>query len=339
MIVAGDIGGTKCTFTLFAHSGSDLSPLYRFSGQTREAPSLEALLRQFRASAQQAGYAIENSSVKWAAFGSAGAVVGDRVLSNNLPWAVEMRSIATALGLDAEKVTVVNDLVAAASSLVHLKASDVLQLNEGRPQARAPMALIAAGTGLGEAILFWDGASYQVSPSEAGLTDFAPCNDREFLLLERLRQRMPRVVTEEIVSGRGFRFIHETMFPDVHHSSFDKSGVDPAATITEQALAGSCSACVETLQIWIEAYGGEAGNMALRILPFGGVYIAGGIALKILPKLRDGSFVRAFRDKMELSAQLATIPIFVVLNEDAAVLGAAHVGAGRGRIRKEPISS
>jgi glucokinase len=186
------------------------------------------------------------------------------------------------------------------------------------------MALIAAGTGLGEAILFWDGSGYRISPSEACLTDFAPRNDRELLLLQSLRHRLPRVVTEEIVSGRGFKAIHQIIFPGIHHPFFDEAGVDPAAKITQQAFAHTCTACEETLNIWMEAYGAEAGNMALRVLPFGGVYIAGGIALKILPKLKEGSFVRAFTDKQKLSSQLAKIPIFVVLNEDAPVLGAAY---------------
>lgn len=217
-----------------------------------------------------------------------------------------------------------NDLVAAAASIGHLKKEDLLKLNDGIREKKAPMALIAAGTGLGEAILFWDGERYQISPSEACLTDFAPRNDREFLLLQSLRHRMPRVVTEEIVSGRGFRAIHQIIFPGVQHAFFDEPGVDAAAMITQQAFAQSCGACVETVQIWTEVYGAEAGNMALRVLPFGGVYVAGGIALRILPKLKDGSFVRAFSDKIKLSSALAKIPIYVILNEDAPVIGAAH---------------
>ena len=135
---------------------------------------------------------------------------------------------------------------------------------------------------------------------------------------------MPRVCTEEIVSGRGFRTIHQILFPEVHHRFLDDPAADAAAKITQQALAGACSACVETLQVWIEAYGAEAGNMALRVLPFGGFYVAGGIALKILPKMKDGSFVRAFSDKAMLSTQLARIPIYGVLNEDAPGMGAAY---------------
>ena len=322
MILAGDVGGTKCTFTLFTQSDSGLNPAFRLSLPTKSAATFEAVLGQFRNEAASQGHDL--NQLKAAAFGIAGAVVGDRVLSSNLPWPVERKFIATALNLATEKVLLLNDLVAAAASLAHLDNNDLLKLNDGIREPRAPMALIAAGTGLGEAILFWDGQRYKISPSEASLTDFAPRNDREFLLLQSLRHRMPRVVTEEVVSGRGFRAIHQIIFPGVQHAFFDEPGVDAAAMITQQALAGSCTACVETLQIWTEAYGGEAGNMALRVLPFGGVYVAGGIALKILPTLKEGGFVRAFSDKMKLSSALAKIPIYVILNEDAPVIGAAY---------------
>jgi len=321
MILAGDIGGTKCNLTLFEEVDGVLHPKFRHTLPTKGGASFESLLDEFRAEAQRQGRAMDLAA---AAFGVAGAVVGDRVLSSNLPWPVEKKAIADALQLPLEKVALLNDLVAAAASLAHLKNEDLLKLNDGTREERAPMALIAAGTGLGEAILFWDGRRYQISPSEASLTDFAPRNDREFLLLQSLRHRMPRVVTEEIISGRGFRAIHQIIFPGVQHAFFDEPGIDAAATITQQAFAGSCAACVETLQIWTEAYGAEAGNMALRVLPFGGVYVAGGIALKILPKLKDGGFVRAFSDKMKLSSALAKIPIYVILNEDAPVIGAAY---------------
>ncbi|PYV80746.1 MAG: glucokinase [Acidobacteria bacterium] len=322
MILAGDVGGTKCTFTLFTQSDSGLNPAFRLSLPTKSAATFEAVLGQFRNEAASQGHDL--NQLKAAAFGIAGAVVGDRVLSSNLPWPVERKFIATALNLATEKVLLLNDLVAAAASLAHLDSNDLLKLNDGIREPRAPMALIAAGTGLGEAILFWDGQRYQISPSEASLTDFAPRNDREFLLLQSLRHRMPRVVTEEVVSGRGFRAIHQIIFPGVQHAFFDEPGVDAAAMITQQALTGSCTACAETLQIWTEAYGAEAGNMALRVLPFGGVYVAGGIALKILPTLKEGGFVRAFSDKMKLSSALAKIPIYVILNEDAPVIGAAY---------------
>lgn len=336
MILAGDVGGTKCTLIWFAEPSQEpgqekdgpiesepsLEPIFRLSLPTRDFSSFEAVLDAFRAAFIEAGH--EWTDLSAAAFGVAGAVVSGSVITNNLPWSLQSKSIAANLDLDVNRLSLLNDLVASALSLNHLRESDLLLLNHGTSQPRAPRALIAAGTGLGEAILFWDGSRYRVSPSEASLTDFAPRNDRDLLLLQSLRQRMPRVCTEEIVSGRGFRAIHQSIFPGVYHAFFDEPGVDPAALITQQAFAESCPACIETLQIWMEGYGAEAGNMALRILPFGGVYIAGGIALKILPKLKQGSFVRAFSDKEKLSTQLAKIPIYVVLNEDAPVLGAAY---------------
>jgi glucokinase len=323
VILAGDIGGTKCTLVLFAVDGSNLTPAYRFTASTRSFSRIELLLDAFQKQAKRSGHDPANADLVSAAFGVAGAIVDGRVVSNNLPWIVDTTAVAQTLGLSSERTLLLNDLVACALSLAHLPDGDLLQLNEGTAQPRAPKALIAAGTGLGEALLFWDGNRYRVFPSEACLTDFSPRNDRELLLLQSLRQRMPRVCCEEVVSGRGFRAIHQIIFPGVHHSFFDEAA-DPAAKITHEALAGTCPACEETLHIWMEAYGAEAGNMALRVLPFGGVYIAGGIALKILSKLKDGSFVRAFSDKAKLSVQLAKIPIFVVLNEDAPVWGAAH---------------
>jgi len=328
-VLAGDIGGSKCTLNLFTRSNSSLSSLYRFSAATRNFRSLQELFAQFRVHACEQGYSLDNGKLISAGFGVAGTIVGDEVVVGNLPWPIHQGTIAGALHLEAGRVLLINDLVATALSLIHLEESDVLRLNRGEQKPHAPVALIAAGTGLGEAVLFWDGDGYQVSPSEAGLTDFAPRNDRELLLLQSLRQHTRRVCTEEIISGRGFRVIHQAIFPDVHHAFFEDPAVDTAAHITQQAFAGSCAACVETLQIWTEAYGAEAGNMALRILPFGGVYVAGGIALKILSKLKDGTFAQAFSDKLQLSRQLAKIPIFVVLNEDAPVLGAAHEALAR----------
>jgi glucokinase len=322
MLLAGDIGGTKATLVLFTAKGCSLKPTFRLRVGTREFSSAVDLVENFlkRAREQQ----VDVGGLRVASFACAGAVLDGRVVTNNLPWVVEASALAQALKLDASRTLLINDLVAAAASLSHLSDNDLLPLNDAVPKARAPKALIAAGTGLGEALLFWDGTHYRIFPSEASLTDFAPRNDREMLLVHSLRHRMPRVCCEEIVSGRGFRAIHQIIFPGVQHGWFDDPSVDPAVRITHQALEGSCAACVETLQIWTEAYAAEAGNMALRVLPFGGVYVAGGIALKILPKMKDGTFVRVFSDKSMLSRELARIPIYVVLNEDAPVIGAAY---------------
>lgn len=327
-MLAGDVGGTKTTVILFSVAGSSLDVKFRVRVATRDFASpvelLEHVLEQAR------GEGVATREIGMASLACAGAVIDDRVVTNNLPWVVEAASLASALQLQPRNILLINDLVGAAASLPHLSNDDLLPLNNAVPKERAPKALIAAGTGLGEALLFWDGTRYRIFPSEASLTDFAPRNDREMLLVHSLRDRMPRVSCEEIVSGRGFRAIHQIIFPGVQHAWFDDPSVDAAVQITHLALEGGCPACVETLQMWTEAYAAEAGNMALRVLPFGGVYVAGGIALKILPKMKDGTFVRVFSDKSKLSRELARIPIYVVLNEDAPVLGAAYEALAMG---------
>lgn len=328
LLLAGDVGGTKTTVILFSVAEGSLTVKFRLRVGTRDFASpvelLEHVLKQAR------GEGVSTRDIGMASLACAGAVIDDRVVTNNLPWVVEAASLAAALQLQPRNMLLLNDLVAAAASLPHLSSDDLLPLNNAVPKERAPKALIAAGTGLGEALLFWDGTRYRIFPSEASLTDFAPRNDREMLLVHSLRDRMPRVSCEEIVSGRGFRAIHQIIFPGVQHAWFDDPSVDAAVQITHLALEGGCPACVETLQMWTEAYAAEAGNMALRVLPFGGVYVAGGIALKILPKMKDGTFVRVFGDKSKLSRELARIPIYVVLNEDAPVLGAAYEALAMG---------
>lgn len=329
MILAGDIGGTKSILTLFVEEEDhlrriSLRPVFRFHARTWDFSTVAELIAQFRSQAKKQSHHLLQGEISAAAFGCAGVVVDGRVLTNNLPWTIETDAIAKELGLPPSRTLLLNDLVATAASVPHVTPESLFPLNQATPKPHATKALIAAGTGLGEALLFWDGTRYCISPSEASLTDFAPCNDREFELLRSLRQRMQPVCCEEIVSGRGFRAIHQILFPDVPHDWFDDPAVDSAANITQQALAESCPACVETLQTWIAAYAAEARHMALRVLPFGGVYIGGGIALKILPKLKEGAFVRIFHDNDTLGRQLAQIPIYVLLNEDAAVLGAAH---------------
>jgi glucokinase len=322
LLLAGDVGGTKTTAILFSVAGGSLSVKFRLRVGTRGFTSPVELLKHVIQQAKSEGVATDDIGI--ASLACAGAVIDDRVVTNNLPWVVEAASLAEGLQLQPRNILLLNDLVGAAASLPHLSNEDLLPLNDAVPKERAPKALIAAGTGLGEALLFWDGTRYRIFPSEASLTDFAPRNDREMLLVHSLRDRMPRVSCEEIVSGRGFRAIHQIIFPGVQHAWFDDPSVDAAVQITHLALEGGCPACVETLQMWTEAYAAEAGNMALRVLPFGGVYVAGGIALKILPKMKDGTFVRVFSDKSKLSRELARIPIYVVLNEDAPVLGAAY---------------
>jgi glucokinase len=203
-------------------------------------------------------------------------------------------------------------------------------LNQGIPEPNATRAVIAAGTGLGEAILFWDGQQYRVAPSEGGQADFAPRTEIEIQLLRHLKQQLPYVSCEEIISGRGFLRIHKLLRPSLRHPSFDAAEGDAAKEITQQGLAQYCPVCVETLGLWTEAYGAETGNLALRTLALGGVYVAGGIAPKLLAKLCDGTFVRAFCGKSQFAPALARIPISVVMNEDAPVWGAAYQALNSG---------
>lgn len=324
MILAADLGGTKCNVMLFKNDGSRLSVIHRRQVATAQFTTIEAFLREFIGDAKCEVASFKPGDITSAGIGVAGAIVGDGVVCNNLPWTITRQRISEALRIPPQKTVLLNDVEAAASSLAYLQQKDMLPLTDATPQTHAPKLYVAAGTGLGESILFWNGARYQVSPCEAGLTDFAPRNPEEINILKFLQQRMPLVCTEELVSGRGFRAIHEALFPEAHHSFFDDSAADSAANITQQAFANTCRACERTLDLWTEIYGSEAGNMALRTLPFGGVYIGGGIALKILPKLKDGTFVRAFCNKTKLEQELARIPIYVVLNHDAPVLGAAY---------------
>jgi glucokinase len=177
---------------------------------------------------------------------------------------------------------------------------------------------------LGQSILVWDGARYRVVPSEGGHSDFAPHTEQQIELLRYMRRRYPQVSWELILSGRGFRTIHEFLAPDVKHHSFEDPGTDPAPEITKLGLSKECPVCADTLDLWTAIYGAEAGNLALKVLALGGVYVAGGIAVKIIEKIKDGSFFEAFRDKWKFESLLSNIPVSVVLNESAPLLGAAY---------------
>jgi glucokinase len=328
MILAGDIGGTKCNLAVFEERGAALGLVFQRRYATCEFASLEELIEKlFRDCAAETGVSAEGEIVA-AGFGVAGTVVDGRLVANNIPWELTASGLARKLGLDTEQLSLINDLVATAYGLVHLTAEDFLVLNPGTQQMNGNQALIAAGTGLGEAMIIWDGSQHRASPSEGGAADFAPRTEREIRLLQFLKTKLARVSCEEIFSGRGFRKLHEFLNPAVVHPTFSEPEAASAGEITQNALAETCPVCVEVLAWWIDAFGAEAGNLALRVLANGGVYFAGGIVLKILPKLREGSFCRAFADKGRLGAVLSNIPISVVLNEDAPLLGAAHQALG-----------
>jgi glucokinase len=324
MILAGDIGGSKCNLAAFEETGPILRPVFECRYATRDFSSFEQLLGKFSQQVRLHLKGATNGNIRAAGFGVAGTVVEGRLHTINLPWVAEIGSLADSLKLRMDNVVVMNDLVATAWGLEKLSPEDFLVLNEGVPQPHANKALMAAGTGLGEAMLFWGGHGHLAAPSEGGAADFAPRNDREIRLLQYLKQSLPRVSCEEVFSGRGFRKIHEFLNPAVRHLCFEEASADSAKEITQNAMAGLCPVCVDTLDLWVEAFGAEAGNLALRVLAYAGFYLAGGIALKILPKLKEGAFCRSFSDKAPLRPVLARIPVFVVLNEAAPVLGAAY---------------
>jgi len=322
MILAGDIGGTKCNLGLFQQEGLALRSVLQRRLATQDYTGFEDLIEAFLQQATAAGESASGPAIDAAGFAVAGAVVEGRHYSENLPWELDASALTRKLNL--KNIQLFNDLIATALSLERLSPNDFVTLNRGVPAHHATRGVIAAGTGLGEALLFWDGEKYRVAPAEGGQADFAPRTDREMQLLSHLRLQLSHVSCEEIVSGRGFRRIHEFLNPAVRHASFESPEGNAASEITQRGLAKSCGVCEETLDFWSETYGGATGNFVLHTMAVGGVYIAGGIATKILPKLQDGRFFKAFCGAGKLAQALARVPISVVVNEDAPMLGAAY---------------
>ncbi len=326
MILAGDVGGTKCNLGLFSQEGDVLRAVFHRRLVTRDYPSFEELIADFLQQALSSAGA-DASSIDAATLAVAGLIVAGRHHSENLPWVVDVAPLARRLNL--KSVELLNDLAATALSLHHLAASDLVSLNVGVAVPGATRGVIAAGTGLGEAILFWDGSSYQVAAAEGGHADFAPRTERQIEFFRYLKRQLVHVSCEEIVSGRGFRRIHEFLEAAVRHESFDTVGGNAASEITQRALAQSCDVCEETLAFWIEMYGALCGNFTLQTMSLGGLYVAGGIAVKLLPVLQQGQFFEEFCGTGKLSPELSRVPVFVVTNEDAPMLGAAYHAGSR----------
>ena len=323
MILAGDVGGTKCNLALFAEKNGMLEVVYRERFASKGFAQFDLIIREF---SRQAAPYLERDKIAAAGFGVAGPVINNRIHATNLPWIVDAETLAREVGV--KSVVLLNDLGATGHSLEHLPPEDFCVLNEGAPVPGATRALLAAGTGLGEGILFWEGTRYKVVPSEGGHSDFAPRTDQQIELLKFMRHRYPQVSWELILSGRGFRTLHEFIAPSVKHPIFEDPDADPAPFITKSGLDKTCPVCVETLDLWTSVYGAEAGNLALKVLALGGVYVAGGIAVKILAKMQDGTFFNAFRDKWHFTGMLGDVPLKIVLNESAPLIGAAYEAYG-----------
>jgi glucokinase len=319
MLLAGDIGGTKTLLALFEERGEALAPVRQAEFPSRGFATLDAAIRQFLGGGPPVAVSV-------ACFGVAGPVVDGRVTTTNLPWQLDEARLAH--GIPAGRVKLLNDLDATAHGALVLPAAALVTLQAGVPRA-GNAALIAAGTGLGEALLVRDGTRFIVSASEGGHADFAPRTDLEIELLRFLGKEFGHVSYERVLSGPGIHNVYRCLrargSPEPAWLTARLEKEDPGAVITEVALAGGDPVCVQTLELIVSVYGAEAGNLALRALAVGGIFIAGGIGPKIATALGDGRFMQAFRDKGRFAGFMAAIPVHLVLEPRTALLGAAHV--------------
>jgi len=323
MILAGDVGGTKTDLTLMTVEGNRLVTRAQASFSSPNYPSLEAILREFLQQHRP-------ESVLYACFGVPGPVVQGSCVTTNLGWVVELRKVQQAL--NSERVALLNDLEAMGYGVADLIPDQLLVLNAGWPWPEANAAIIAAGTGLGEAILFWDGRQHRPVASEGGHTDFAPRTPLEMDFLRYALARLGHVSYDHVVSGPGLHliycFLRDTGKAEEPAWLAEKLGRgDPSAAITEVALAGQVELCVQALDMFVSFYGAEAGNLALKTLARAGIYLGGGIAPKILTKLQDGTFMRAFTAKGRMSALVSEIPVRVILEPKTALHGTARYAA------------
>src|ERR1700733_2769782 len=319
MILAGDVGGTKTNRGIFGERDGKLVCVKEDSLPSQKYATLEALVADFLKEAKV--------KVDAACFGIAGPIVDNRVRTTNIPWIVEGDVLARELGV--AHVRLLNDLEATCYSVLVLEPSEFDCIHEGTDGRQATKVVIAAGTGLGEGVLFWDGARHHPSATEGGHSDWAPHTEQQADLWGYMKARNPIVSCELILSGRGFLSLHEFLDPTVTHPEFGNGPDEAAPAITKRALDKSCPVCVATLDLWVDIYGSEAGNLAVRNVSRGGIYVAGGIAVKILAKLKDGAFAKVAAEKEKLESFMAGIPSYVVLNEKAPLIGAAHVAAGK----------
>lgn len=331
MILAGDIGGTNTRLGLFRARGDTIEAHVTAKFQSREHRGLEEILSAFRAA--------QPEPVECAAFGVAGPVIDGRVETTNLPWIVEAHALARHLGL--ARVELVNDLHATALGIAALGPEQLLCLNVGAPNARGNRAVIAAGTGLGQAGLYWNGRSHEPFASEGGHADFAPTDAEQDRLLVFLRAEFGRVSWERVVSGPGLVNVHrfvcsERREPCAEIEREIARGGDGAAAIATAALAGSSTTARRALELFVTLYGAQAGNFALTLMATGGVYLGGGIAPKIVAALREPHFLRAFRAKAPHDDVLRDVPVHVILDDRAALFGAVRAALARSSATSAP---
>ena len=321
-VLAGDVGGTNARLALAEVEGPSVRIDRERRYASRDYPGLAPIVREFLRECQE--------RPQRACFGVACQLVGDECRAANLPWTIAVQSLAAEIGVP--RTAVINDFAAAGHGLACLTPPDLATLQAGEPDATGPVALLGAGTGLGEAFLLWDGTHRRVHSSEGGHTDFAPRDDVQFGFAEYLRRRYGHASRERVLSGPGLADAYLYLAsagraPEQPAVRAEMEREDPAAVVTRHALAGSDALCSDALDLFVEAFGAQAGDLALTVVATGGVYLAGGIAPRIVERLRDGPFLAAFRDKGRKAGFLSRVPIHVVLNPDVGLLGAAAAAA------------
>jgi len=325
MILAGDIGGTNARLALFEATNGTFRLVSASVFPSREYAGLDEIVSKF----------VESSSVHpdAACFGVAGPVRGGRVEASNLPWIVESTRLADELHI--KRALLINDLEANAWGIATLAPSDVVCLNQVKGNPVGNQAVIAAGTGLGEAGMYWDGERHHIFACEGGHSDFAPRNDLEIDLLRYLTARYGHVSWERVVSGPGlvnvFHFLRDAGHgKEPKWLSDEMLHGDPAAAISRAALDGKCPLSERALDLFISVYAAEAGNLALKLMATGGVYLGGGIAPKMLPKLAGPLFMQAFAGKGRMQRLLEAMPVKVITNDKTALMGAARCAVAKG---------
>ena len=322
MLLAGDIGGTKTVLALFKKTGAsefEHAPLREAVYPSGEYSSLEEIIQQFLNDG--------NVPLSGASFGVAGPVVNQRAEVTNLTWKIDARSISKTFNVETH---LLNDLEAIANAVPYLQSTDLITLHEGQPEEHGAKAVIAPGTGLGEAFLVWDGMQYQPYPSEGGHAAFAPTSNRQIELLSYWLNKLGHVSYERLCSGIGIPNIYQYLndsgkydVPEWLHNQLAATQ-DRTPIIVETAKSGQALICVATLNLFMEILGGEAANLALKVLATGGVYLGGGIPPRIVSQLQTSRFMDLFRYKGRFSEMMARMPVHIISNPKTALYGAAY---------------
>ena len=324
MLLAGDIGGTKTNVGIYSPDKGPGEPLFEATFPSGQYSSLEMLVSEFLS---QVSIKIDHAS-----FGVAGPVVGGQAKITNLPWVIEEDQLIRSLHL--KSVQLFNDLEAIAYGVTLLEKDDLYTLNKGVPTSRGTLAVIAPGTGLGEAFLIWEGERYVAYPSEGGHADFGPNTDLEIDLLRSFQKKFGHVSYERICSGHGlpniYDYLNESGYAEEPPWLAEQLAAtnDPTPAIVSAALdtKKSCKLCVTTLSLFISALGAEAGNLALKVMATGGVYLGGGIPPRTISLLDEGAFMGSFTNKGRFSELVSRIPVHVICNPKIALMGAALYG-------------